>query len=1671
MMKTSKRLANFVAVLFLLGTIILPSVTMASTTGDFVNNNAPATTVGQGATNVHIMDVTIPDGVNGGTEDIEQKAGSITYWSGDPLNSFTSLGSTAGVGYKDDATAGFQGTEAVVRDLDADSVYTSAADTVVSDHSDSPSAGDALSNTWNNIYYSDSDGSNSYNDGEVIVSSSDAILDSGDTITNSGSADLTNFASTDYSFDDSATNNDDYDDDEAIISEDGDGNLDGGDSITTDGKADVTNFVSGDNVLFDDSDADNEWDSGTDDIFIDLDIDDVYTAAADTIHIDQTDTPAAGDTLYDVTTADNLCSDNTDLASAACVYTDTDGTACDGTVGSGTFYLGSSGCEAGTDSQIATGDNWATTDDTIDSTTDFIKESVAEELTYSAGTDTLLYDGSGTLSAGDAGDEMNTDPEVIYLDSDHDGSYTDGEPLVDVGDGNTLADDGNLATSGHSFLNKASGSWTVDWVQLSTLTSLGYCDSSHTNTYLDGDAIVRNGGGTFATLESTDTIETNGSCDLENSWNAQNLVHTNAAANYDNTGDIIDENVDGELTYSAAADADVYSTGGLSAGDALTDFQADCDGGGAGTQACKYTGSSPINSNDSILIDEDTDNTVDKAEDRLNAITIQNTGSATNSDLTNVTVYSDGGNGTFDAGGGDDSSIGVMSWDGTDSWVLSGINVTVNAGGKRIFVATDITATASTGTIQMYIPTLSDAVTSGSFDAGDEGVFMTSANDGPTNGPITNSNQQEIDATSPTVSNFTISTTLLSDSDVGTSTFDVAVQFDETMDTGVDPTVSFSNPSAPNLTFNSGSWGTTANPNDTYTAFFDFADGDEVINNIDIDVSGGQDPYGNAHSGPSTSTDAFSIDTQNPTVTAGALTADESACTGTGGVCIIGDTITFTWDNTTDGNTDEGTVIADLTNFGGSSTQMLYDDGTNGDASGGDDLYTYDYTVAADNDEGTNTFNLTVVDTAGNSTGPVASSDTAPVDNVPPTVTGYTLSDNLISDGDVGTAVFYIDIDYSENMDASSTPVATFTPDIIASGTLTSNAGASSWQDADTYRAMFDVADVNESVTVSDIIVNNGNDASGNTQSTYNSGAPTGLSVDTQNPTVTAGALTADESACTGTGGVCIIGDTITFTWDNTTDGNTDEATVVADLSNFGGGASQALFDDGSNGDTGAGDEVYTFALTVAADDDDGTNTFDATVTDTSGNSTGPVTSTDTAPVDNVAPTISSPGSLTITTDNNSNGVANVNDTVTYNDGSVSAADGDSWTVDLTGLTGDAAATNAGSPYTVVVGSLSGSVQFTETVTDDAGNTVTGNTAALSVDNRSPLTSPSVSLSNNYTSQTTNFTFNFTTTQSWPADGKFEVVFPSEFNVAGLSGATATSLSNVDGSISVTNITGQTVTFTRDGAGTPVAGSTAVSFQAGSGTNGSTSGTTGTFTFRTQDNAGTLIDVNSTVSGVILASPPAPTSSGGGGGGRRIYTETTTDTTATTETEAETDTPIFSDIEGHWSETYVDQAYNEGYVEGYEDSTFRPDNNINRAEASKLIAMWMEPNVMDEVCIPDSFSDVDCASDWFANFVSYLFENQVVEGYEDGTFGPGKGITRAEALKMLIFAKELQNTDVSDVENPFSDIPEGEWHHDWVMIGKKLGIIEGYGDGTFKPNNPVTRAEFTKMFMETMMNN
>ena len=145
------------------------------------------------------------------------------------------------------------------------------------------------------------------------------------------------------------------------------------------------------------------------------------------------------------------------------------------------------------------------------------------------------------------------------------------------------------------------------------------------------------------------------------------------------------------------------------------------------------------------------------------------------------------------------------------------------------------------------------------------------------------------------------------------------------------------------------------------------------------------------------------------------------------------------------------------------------------------------------------------------------------------------------------------------------------------------------------------------------------------------------------------------------------------------------------------------------------------------------------------------------------------------------------------------------------------------------------------------------------------------------------------------------------------------------------------------------------------------------------------------------------------------------------------------------------------YVMGYPDGTVQPGGYITRAEASTIFFRLLTDETREQYwATTNAYSDVK-SGDWYNNAISTLSNAGIVSGYPDGTFRPNAPITRAEMSKIIaLFAKLDKTTD------RFSDIA-GHWAEAYIKLAAGNGWIEGYPDGTFKPQQNITRAETVTM--------
>ncbi|MFC5471344.1 S-layer homology domain-containing protein [Cohnella suwonensis] len=172
----------------------------------------------------------------------------------------------------------------------------------------------------------------------------------------------------------------------------------------------------------------------------------------------------------------------------------------------------------------------------------------------------------------------------------------------------------------------------------------------------------------------------------------------------------------------------------------------------------------------------------------------------------------------------------------------------------------------------------------------------------------------------------------------------------------------------------------------------------------------------------------------------------------------------------------------------------------------------------------------------------------------------------------------------------------------------------------------------------------------------------------------------------------------------------------------------------------------------------------------------------------------------------------------------------------------------------------------------------------------------------------------------------------------------------------------------------------------------------------------------------------------------------------------------FSDISGHWAEANIKQAVSDGIVSGYLDGTFKPGKTVTRAEFAVMLMNTLKPQ---EAGAELTFTDSAKIGVWAQKAVAQAVQAGIIKGYKDGSFRPNAEITRTEMAAMIANALKLsiESTDVTGFADD-KDIPS--WAKGAVAAIKKLGLMEGTGTNQFNPNAQATRAEAVTVLLKML---
>jgi len=147
------------------------------------------------------------------------------------------------------------------------------------------------------------------------------------------------------------------------------------------------------------------------------------------------------------------------------------------------------------------------------------------------------------------------------------------------------------------------------------------------------------------------------------------------------------------------------------------------------------------------------------------------------------------------------------------------------------------------------------------------------------------------------------------------------------------------------------------------------------------------------------------------------------------------------------------------------------------------------------------------------------------------------------------------------------------------------------------------------------------------------------------------------------------------------------------------------------------------------------------------------------------------------------------------------------------------------------------------------------------------------------------------------------------------------------------------------------------------------------------------------------------------------------------------------------------------YVKGYTDGTFRPEGDMTRAEAAAIFARLISEQKGENISGKASFKDVS-ANAWHSTYVGYLEKYDVINGYTDGTFKPEAPVSRAEFTTMAVRYYDIfEDVKYSEITSKYTDVDGKYWAIKDISFASNTKWLNGYVDGTFKPDINITRAE------------
>lgn len=169
---------------------------------------------------------------------------------------------------------------------------------------------------------------------------------------------------------------------------------------------------------------------------------------------------------------------------------------------------------------------------------------------------------------------------------------------------------------------------------------------------------------------------------------------------------------------------------------------------------------------------------------------------------------------------------------------------------------------------------------------------------------------------------------------------------------------------------------------------------------------------------------------------------------------------------------------------------------------------------------------------------------------------------------------------------------------------------------------------------------------------------------------------------------------------------------------------------------------------------------------------------------------------------------------------------------------------------------------------------------------------------------------------------------------------------------------------------------------------------------------------------------------------------------------------VFSDLAEN-NEYYpaIFDLVDKGIVQGYDDGTFRPYDEINRVEALKIIMLYFNWDTTSAAETSLNFSDIESDA-WYEPYLMTAYKNSIINGYEDGTFLPNNTVNLAETLKIITKAAPFTFIDKTNIEvDPAQDVPADSWYAGYAQYALEQGAVYLNAEGNLAADQNVTRGQ------------